>query len=130
MKKLFILLLLISSCTLPSKESQNATLSGEVASAHPLATQAGRDILAAGGNAFDAAIAVAAVLNVVEPMMSGLGGYGTILTYEAQSKQIRFLNASGRFPASTNTDLMREPTPDLQTQGPGAEKVVNAGPDL
>lgn len=127
MKKLLFLLLVISACTVPSKESQKVALSGEVASAHPLATKAGRDILLAGGNAFDAAIAVAAVLNVVEPMMSGLGGYGTILTYDAQSGHIRFLNASGRFPAGTNTDLMREPTPGFKENRVGAKSISTPG---
>ncbi|MFQ5751883.1 MAG: gamma-glutamyltransferase [bacterium] len=43
-------------------------------------------ILQAGGSAFDAVVAVATTLNVVEPMMSGMGGYGTILIYDARSK--------------------------------------------
>ena len=102
-------------------------MSGSVASAHPLATEAGLDILKNGGNAFDAAIAVASTLNVVEPMMSGIGGYGTILIYDAKTQQIRYLNPSGRFPAKTNTDLMRAPTVNYMMNRVGPKSISTPG---
>lgn len=72
--------------------------SGMVSTAHPIATAAGVAMLESGGNAFDAAIAVAAALNVVEPQNSGLGGYGLITIYDAAKNRVRVLNASGRIP--------------------------------
>ena len=81
--------------TMNTEQHPATGTAGMVSSAHPMATQAGLDILEKGGNAFDAAVAVAAMLNVVEPNMSGVGGYGTILVYDAAQQQTRFLNASG-----------------------------------
>ncbi|MBI3325702.1 MAG: gamma-glutamyltransferase [Nitrospinae bacterium] len=72
--------------------------SGMVASAHPLASQAGLRMLVEGGNAIDAAVAAASALNVVEPYMSGVGGIGVLLCYLARQRQIRVLNFSGRAP--------------------------------
>ena len=100
---------------------------GSVATAHPIATKAGQMILNKGGNAFDAAVAIAATLNVVEPMMSGLGGYGTILVYDSKDKQTRFLNPSGRFPIKTNTDLMRAPTPNYKKNRFGPKSISTPG---
>ena len=54
---------------------------GMVTSANPLASQAGVQVLAEGGNAFDAALATASTLGVVEPRMSGMGGVGVALAY-------------------------------------------------
>ena len=67
-----------------------------VASSQPLAAQVGLKVLKDGGNAVDAAIAVAAVVNVTEPMMNGLGGDAFILVY--WQGKLHGLNASGRCP--------------------------------
>ena len=100
---------------------------GMVSSAHPLATRAGLAILQKGGNAFDAAVAVAAVLNVVEPAMSGMGGYGTILVYSKAYNALRFLNCSGRIPAGLKPDIFRAPTPDFEKNRIGAAAVSTPG---
>jgi len=100
---------------------------GMVSSAHPLATEAGVRILRDGGTAFDAAVAVAAALNVVEPAMSGMGGYGTILVYDAKSNVARFLNPSGRMPALLDSDAFRPPTPDYMRNRRGAKAISTPG---
>ena len=100
---------------------------GMVSSAHPLATEAGLEILRTGGNAFDAAVAVAAALNVVEPAMSGAGGYGTIVLYHAASKESWFLNPSGRIPAGVDSDAFRAPTPGYLANRRGAKSVSTPG---
>jgi gamma-glutamyltranspeptidase/glutathione hydrolase len=101
--------------------------SGMVSTGHPLATEAGLEILRAGGNAFDAAVAVAAALNVVEPAMSGAGGYGTIVLFNAASKETWFLNPSGRIPAGVDSDAFRAPTPGYRENRSGAKSVSTPG---
>lgn len=76
-----------------------------VASAHPLATNAGLDILAMGGNAFDAAIAVSAVLSVVEPYHSGLGGGGFWLLYDVKNKKNTFIDGRDVAPLAANKTM-------------------------
>ncbi len=71
-----------------------------IASAHALATDAGMKILREGGNAFDAAIAVSAVLSVVEPISSGLGGGGFFLLHDAKSGKDVFVDARETAPAA------------------------------
>jgi gamma-glutamyltranspeptidase/glutathione hydrolase len=81
---------------------------GLVASPHYLASEAGVDILKKGGSAVDAAIATNAVLNVVYPHMCGIGGDAFWLIYDAEKKDLAFLNASGRSPYGANTDYFKK----------------------
>lgn len=76
-----------------------------IASAHPLATQAGQEILAQGGNAFDAAIAVAAALAVVEPGSSGVGGGGFYLLHVAKDDRYTMVDARETAPAAATRDM-------------------------
>jgi gamma-glutamyltranspeptidase/glutathione hydrolase len=78
---------------------------GMVASAHPYATRAGLDVLRDGGNAFDAAVAVASTLNVAEPYMSGVGGIGLALVYVAKEGRTRALNFSGHAPEAAKPEM-------------------------
>jgi len=75
-----------------------------VASSQPLASEVGLDVLKRGGNAVDAAIAMAAMLNVTEPMMTGIGGDAFMLVYWSKTKELKGLNASGRAPGALSLD--------------------------
>src|SRR5919106_4168700 len=75
-----------------------------VCSGHPLSSQAGVAILQKGGNAIDAAIATAAALNVVEPLMSGIGGDGYLMIYWKKDDRLNIVNATGAAPLAATRE--------------------------
>ncbi len=81
---------------------------GMVASSHPLATQIGLDILKQGGSAVDAAIAANAALGLMEPTGNGVGGDLFAIVWDASSKSLYGLNASGRSPKSLSREWFGE----------------------
>jgi gamma-glutamyltranspeptidase / glutathione hydrolase len=85
---------------------------GMVCAGHPLASQAGIAMLQKGGNAIDAAIATGAALNVVEPLMSGIGGDGYLMIYWKTDDRLSVVNATGAAPAAANRErFLREGIP-------------------
>lgn len=95
-----------------------------IASAHPLATRAGCEMLAQGGNAFDAAVAVTAALGVVEPFASGLGGGGFYLLHRAADGYETFVDARETAPGQATADFYIDddgkPKGRLSLEGPTA----------
>ena len=81
---------------------------GMVCTSQPLASQAGLDILKAGGNAIDAAIAANAMLGLVEPTGNGMGGDLFAIVWDAKSKKLYGLNASGRSPYDLTLEYFKE----------------------
>ncbi|KAI4130059.1 MAG: hypothetical protein LQ347_003516 [Umbilicaria vellea] len=92
----------------PSRRSVVHSLNGVVACTQPLAAQAGQRILRAGGNAADAAVAVAAALNMTEPSSTGIGGDMFCLFYNAETKKVHALNGSGRAGAKVSLEGIRK----------------------
>lgn len=93
--------------TFTSRRSPALGRDGMVATSQPLAVAAGLKILSLGGNAADAAVAVAAALNVTEPTSTGLGGDCFALYYHAATRQVTALNGSGRAPQALTLERLR-----------------------
>ena len=97
--------------TTPTFNSRRSPVHGKggiVSTSQPLATAAGLEILAKGGNAADAAVAAGAALNVTEPTSTGIGGDMFALYYSADTKRITALNGSGRAPAKLTLDTLKK----------------------
>ena len=92
----------------PANRPDVRGISGAVSAGHPLAAAAGHDVLRRGGNAMDAAIAMAGVLAVVRPHMNGVGGDAFALYYEAATGRVHGLNGSGRAGALATPELFAE----------------------
>ena len=92
----------------PSRRSVVHSTNGIIACTQPLAAQAGQRILRAGGNAADAAVAVAAALNMTEPCSTGIGGDMFCLFYNAKTKKVESMNGSGRSSGSGTLEQVRK----------------------
>lgn len=112
-KKLFLLFtFIIFGCSENTTDTNNVVTEettpkpvGMVVTANPLATEAGLEILRAGGSAMDAAVSVLATLSLVEPQSSGLGGGGFMVHYDADTKNIDYYNGRERAPMGATKEL-------------------------
>ena len=90
--------------TVPAGRSVVRANQAMVASSQPLASEVGLEVLKKGGNAVDAAIAMAAMLNVTEPVMTGVGGDAFAMVYWAKTNKLEALNSTGRAPKALNLE--------------------------
>ena len=95
---------------------------GMVATSQPLASQIGLDVLQQGGSAVDAAIAANAALGLMEPHMCGIGGDLFAIVWDAESRQLYGLNASGRSPRGLSYDTLSK-----RLQEEGCQKIPVEG---
>ncbi|MBD2081605.1 gamma-glutamyltransferase [Leptolyngbya sp. FACHB-17] len=111
MKRFFLSGLIAISVVIqvPIARSQSVSLDrtrqGMVASAHPLASQVGLNILKQGGNAIDAAVATTLAISVVEPFSAGIGGGGFLLFYQARNNEMKALDFRERAPIKATQNL-------------------------
>src|SRR5437899_1462790 len=93
----------------PARTAVAVGTGGAVSSVNPYATRIGIDVLKAGGNAVDAAVATAAALGVVEPYSDGIGGGGYFVYYDAKTQQVHTLDGRETAPAAMTPDAFLDP---------------------
>lgn len=120
-------LFLLSFYLIPASAQIDSSYTPAVATAHPLATQAGEKILAQGGNAFDAAVAISAALAVVEPYSSGLGGGGFWLLHQAKENRDIMIDGREVAPIQATKDMYldteKKPITGASLNGPLAAAI-------
>ncbi|HRN59288.1 MAG TPA: gamma-glutamyltransferase [Chiayiivirga sp.] len=127
-----ILLLLPFSAALQAREAQAPVppRQAAIASANAYATDAGLEVLAQGGNAFDAAVAVSATLGLVEPESSGIGGGALMLLHLADGDRDVFVDARERAPLAATRDMYLDASgqvrPKSSIDGPLAAAIPGA----
>lgn len=97
-----------------SRRSTVHSTKGMVALTQPLANAAGIRILEKGGNCVDASVAVLAVLCVVEPTSTGVGGDCFVLYYDKEKKEVQGLSGHGKLPQKLNIDVVRKTEPHVK----------------
>lgn len=107
----------ISDTFPPDQGKRVVGTNGMVVSAHPLASEVGLKVLKAGGNAVDAAVATAFALGVVEPMMGGLGGSGSMLIWNQQNARADYLDFYARSPMHPDTNVLNYTYDDMSPLG-------------
>jgi gamma-glutamyltranspeptidase/glutathione hydrolase len=120
---------LSAQVTSPATQSGRSTVyapNGAAATSQPLATGAALRILEAGGNAFDAAVAAAAVLNVTEPYMTGMGGDMFAILWSADEGRLIGLDASGKSGSKVDVQALIDAGEDRPYRGPQAVTVPGA----
>ncbi len=123
--RLLLAIAMLALATAPSAAEKIGAFA--VATANPLATETGISMLRSGGNAFDAAVAIAATLSVVEPVSCGLGGGGFWLLHRAKDGADIFIDAREAAPAAAHRDMYLDPKgnviPNLSLDGPLAAAI-------
>jgi gamma-glutamyltranspeptidase/glutathione hydrolase len=112
---------------LPQSRSEVLARNGIVTTSQPLAAQAGLHVLEKGGNAFDAAVATAAVLNVVEPGSAGLGGDVFVIAWVAKERKLIALNGSGRAPSGATREHIAARAKDSKMPEHGIDSATVPG---